>query len=278
MKKMHCSIALLQETHLTETEHAKLRREWINLVYSASNGKKRGVAILISKTLSFHTEKVVKDKSGRYVMVIGTVGGTEISILNLYAPNEYDSGFFREIANVIADNSKGTLIIGGDFNAVQNGRLDKTPADKGPQNIKTQTLNNLLSGLGLVDPWRAKNPKGKDFSFFSNVHNSYSRIDFFCLPQQDIYKVTDCHIEPITLSDHAPVIMKINFGTQSSFKYWRLNVSLLNNAETVKEVKQCLKEYFDINDNGEVNPSILWEGAKAVIRGKFIQISSKLIK
>lgn len=40
MKKMHCSIALLQETHLTETEHAKLRREWINLVYSASNGKK----------------------------------------------------------------------------------------------------------------------------------------------------------------------------------------------------------------------------------------------
>lgn len=78
--------------------------------------------------------------------------------MNLYAPNEYDSGFFREIANVIADNSKGTLIIGGDFNAVQNGRLDKTPAEKGPQNIKTQTLNNLLSGLGLVDPCTAKKP------------------------------------------------------------------------------------------------------------------------
>lgn len=144
--------------------------------------KKRGVAILISKTLSFYTEKVVKDKSGRYVMVIGTVGGTEISILNLYAPNEFDSGFFREIANIIADNSKGMLIIGGDFNAVQNGRLDKTPAEKGPQNVKTQALNNLLPGLGLVDPWRAKKPKGKDFSFFFNVHNSYSRIDFFLSP------------------------------------------------------------------------------------------------
>lgn len=71
MKKMQCSIALLQETHLTESEHTKLRREWVNLVYSASNGKKRGVAILISKNLPFCTEKVVKDKMGRYVMVIG---------------------------------------------------------------------------------------------------------------------------------------------------------------------------------------------------------------
>lgn len=276
LKKTQCSVALLQETRLTEIEHTKLRREWVNLVYSASNGKNRGVAILISKTLAFCTEKVVQDKSGRYVMVIGTVGGIEISILNVYAPNEYDSGFFREIANIIADNSRGLLIIGGDFNAVQNGKLDKTPPEKGPQNIKTQTLNNLFSGLGLIDPWRAKNPKGKDFSFFSKVHNSYSRIDFFCLPQQYIYKVIDCHIEPITLSDHAPVILKVDLGAHSFFRYWRLNVSLLNNAETVKELRQHLKEYFEINDNSEVNPSILWEGAKAVIRGKIIQISSRL--
>ena len=47
LKKMQCSIALLQETHLTDTEHNKLRREWVNLVYSASHGKTRGVDILI---------------------------------------------------------------------------------------------------------------------------------------------------------------------------------------------------------------------------------------
>lgn len=69
-----------------------------------------------------------------------------------------------------------------------------------------------MSELGLIDPWRAKNPKGKDFSFFSNVHNSYSRIDFFCLPQQYMHKVTDCFIEPITLSDHAPIVLKLDLG------------------------------------------------------------------
>lgn len=134
----------------------------------------------------------------------------------------------------------------------------------------------MLSELGLKDPWTAKNPKGKDFRFFSSVHNSYSRIDLFCLPQQDLYRVIDCHIEPLTLSDHAPVILKINVAAHSYVKYLRLNISLLNNTEIVKEIKQHLKEYFEINDNGEVNPPILWEGAKAVIRGKFIQISSRV--
>ena len=95
-----------------------------------------------------------------------------------------------------------------------------------------------MSELGLTDPWRTKNPKEKDFSFFSNVHNSYSRIDFFCLPQQYIYKVTDCLIEPITLSDHAPIVLKINLGKHSFFRYWRLNRSLLNKSETVKDLSK----------------------------------------
>lgn len=44
LKKMHCSIALLQETHLTEIEHKKLKRERVDQVYSSSYGKskKRG--------------------------------------------------------------------------------------------------------------------------------------------------------------------------------------------------------------------------------------------
>ena len=267
---MQCSIALLQETQLSEKEHIKLKREWVNLVYCASNGKKRGVAILISKTLAFSVGKVVQDKSGRYVMVVGSVGGTEISILNVYAPNEYDPGFFKEIA--LKHHFRQFKRYASDWRGLQRSAR----WEKGPQSPKTHTLNNFISELGLVDPWRTKNPKGKDFSFFSNVHNSYSRIDFFCLPQQYIYKVIECHIEPITLSDHAPIILKIDLSMYSSFRYWRLNVSLLNNTETVEDLRQQLKEYFETNDNGEVNPSILWEGAKAVIRGKIIQISSQL--
>ena len=136
----------------------------------------------------------------------------------------------------------------------------------------------MISELGLIDPWRSRNPSGKDLSFFSNVHNSYSRSDLFCLSQQHMHKVTDCHIEPTTLSDHAPVTLVTDLNKENFFRYWRLNVSLLTNTMATQVLKQHLKEYFEINDNGEVTPSMLWGGAKAVIRGKMIQIASRLKK
>lgn len=55
-------------------------------------------------------------------------------------------------------------------------------------------------------------------------------------------------------------------------------MSILSDEKIIKELKQHLKEYFQINDNGEVSPSILWEGGKAVIRGKIIEITSRLKK
>ena len=78
---------MLQETHLSEKEHLKLKRDWVDQIYSASfkNGRKRGVAILMSKAVYFIHEKTIEDQEGRYVMVIGTIGGTKISFLNLYA-------------------------------------------------------------------------------------------------------------------------------------------------------------------------------------------------
>lgn len=98
LKKMHCSVAVIQETHLTEKEHQKLKREWVDQVYSSSygNSKKKGVAILFSKSVYFNCEKVHQDTEGRYVMVIGTIAGVQITILNVYAPNEDCPFFFKK--------------------------------------------------------------------------------------------------------------------------------------------------------------------------------------
>lgn len=52
-------------------------------------------------------------------------------------------------------------------------------------------------------------------------------------------------------------------------------MSVLNDCKANEEIREQLIEYFDINDNGLVTPSILWEGAKAVIRGKITEITSR---
>lgn len=86
---------MLQETHLSEVEHLKLRRDWVEQIYSASHGgeRKRGVAILFPRNAFVNCEKTLEDKEGRYIMVIGTIGENRFTFLNLYAPNE-DCPFF----------------------------------------------------------------------------------------------------------------------------------------------------------------------------------------
>lgn len=68
----------------------------------------------------------------------------------------------------------------------------------------------------------------------SHVHGSYSRIDLFCTSRADLHNIKECYIDPITISDHAPVRLKLQLGQDKQFKYWRLNVSVINYCK-VKE-------------------------------------------
>lgn len=67
-------------------------------------------------------------------------------------------------------------------------------------------------------------------------------------------------------------------GPNRQFKYWRLNVSLLNDEAIQQEFCENLIEYLKSNDNDTVSPSTLSEAAKVVMRGNIIAISSRLKK
>lgn len=280
LKKLHCSIAMIQETHMSEKEHLKLKREWVGQVFSSSfeSSRKRGVAILVNKSVYFSHIQTITDKEGRYVMVKGTIGGTKITLLNLYAPNEDSRDFFKNIGALVADKAEGIILIGGDCNCVLRENIDRLPATVGPASKKSTTLQAMMHELGLIDVWRYLHPREKDFTFMSHVHGSYSRLDMFLISGTELYRTSDCNIEPITISDHAPVTLKLSMGPRKQFKYWRLNVSLLSNELIKEEIQKELLDYMALNDNGSVSPSTLWEGAKVVMRGKIIAISSRLKK
>lgn len=201
LKKLNCAIAMIQETHLSAKEHVKLRREWVDQQYSSSfeGGRKRGVAILLNKSIYFCHKKTFSDKEGRYVMLTGSIGGTEITLLNLYAPNEDSPNFFKNIASLLADNAEGIILIGEDYNCVLSASVDRLPADKDSKSKKSAILNTMIKELGLIDIWRHLHPKEKDFTYLSQVHGSYSRIDMFLISGTDCYRATQCNIEAITM-------------------------------------------------------------------------------
>lgn len=65
LKKEGVKIALLQESHLKDIKHIKLKREWMGQVFFSSfTSNSRGVCILIHKSLPFKVEKCFRDEGG----------------------------------------------------------------------------------------------------------------------------------------------------------------------------------------------------------------------
>jgi len=59
---------------------------------------------------------------------------------------------------------------------------------------------------------------------------------------------------------------------------WRLSNTFLNNQQVTKEINREIKKFLETNDNENMTTQKLWDGAKVVLRGKFIAIQSYLKK
>jgi hypothetical protein len=131
-------------------------------------------------------------------------------------------------------------------------------------------LNNA-SQLGLSDPWRFKNPQGKAFSFFSHVHHTFSRIDFFLVDNKLLHSITTCTYHTLVVSDHAPVSIDVTLPpNRPSPPPWRFNSSRLSDSAFKDFLSSQINFYFELNQTPGISSHTLWEAFKAFIRGQVI--------
>ena len=274
LKKEKAQIAFLQETHMSQTEHAKLKRMGFRHVFSSSykSGHKRGVATLISSSLNYEHLSEIHDEAGRFVRITGKIEGTEITLLNVYAPPGSEWSFYRGIFDLMV-TSQGVVICGGDFNIRLNPLLDSTRVATKNTPI-TKRVKSLMVELGIIDVWRELHSMGRDYTHYSFPHSVYSRIDYFFMFGTDRFRITDCNIKTIDLSDHSPISLSLKLKGKTRKMLWRLNSNMLNDPKIMEKLKEEIKDYLDLNDSGEVSPVILWDAMKAVMRGKMISITS----
>ena len=126
-------------------------------------------------------------------------------------------------------------IIGGDFNT------SLTPMDRSTKQkvIKeTQTLNDTVDQLDLIDVYRTFHPKTMNFTFFSSVHGTFSRIDHFLGHKSSLSKFKKFEIISSIFSDHNAVRLDVNYRrkTIKNSNIWRLNNMLLNNQQITEEI------------------------------------------
>ena len=275
LKKEKCQIAFLQETHLSDLEHIKLRRSWVGQVfYSSYNSKSRGVAVLLHRCLPFTLDKTISDKEGRYVLLSGYLYGELVVFGCVYAPNSYEAPFIPQLLSDLASFSSPYMLIGGDFNCVLNPCVNMS-SPRSASSTKINKMHAFLNDLDLYDVWRVLHPLDKDYTFFSNPHQVFSRIDYFFSSRTVLDRIADCTIGIQSISDHSPVAVTISPPYRDpSCRHWRLNPALLNNHRFVDFVTRECERFFVENKTPDISPSTLWESAKAYIRGAIISYTS----
>lgn len=95
----------------------------------------------------------------------------------------------------------------------------------------------MIFQSGLTDIWRELNPNIRDFTHYSNPHQSYSRIDHILVSIHHIPLAITSSILDVAWSDHSMVLLTVrrdNYGQQGS--HWTLNQSMLQDPIIVSEI------------------------------------------
>uniref|UniRef100_A0A803SLC5 Reverse transcriptase domain-containing protein n=1 Tax=Anolis carolinensis TaxID=28377 RepID=A0A803SLC5_ANOCA len=280
IKKGKYDVICLQETHIMNKHVAHLTQKSLGTTYHAScSEKKRGVVTYVNEKIK--SKKVFNDQDGRMLGVRLEIEGKILLICNIYAPNGSKTQFIEGLHQKILEQEYDDLLIMGDFNGVVNSKLDKSDKGKGKKGKVAGELprkfKEVKEDLGLIDIWRHQHAEERDFTFLSNRHLTWSRIDMIWGTRTITNEVTRVKILPRTNSDHAPIEMVIESRGRREKEYrWKLNDVLLKNESDQNKYRMLLEEYFKLNRQEDTPIDIIWDASKAYIRGFLIEHNARM--
>ena len=244
VKLYDLNILMIQETHVNN-----LRFKYdIDRIFdcqsfwSFGSNDSRGVAILVMNNFEYKINKFENDNEGRLVKVEISSNSGDLNIVSVYAPNDGATRktFFRNIDNFIIGRSP--TIIGGDFNCVENLKLDKIGGNPSNGTAGSVQLNSIKQSYNLIDPFRTLYKKECSYTWSSESTGIKTRLDRYYIDKSLIGNVTKVHNINPNVSDHKGVIMNFDETPHSKFNIgkgiWKFNDNLLKNENFIKEIEQ----------------------------------------
>ena len=136
-----------------------------------------------------------------------------------------------------------------------------------------------MDEVDLINIFKTFHPNA-EYTFFSSVHGTYSRIDHILSHKSNLSKFKKIEIVSSIFYDHNAMRLDTNYKkkTVRNTNIWRLNNTFLNNQQVTEELKREIKKFLETNDNENTTTQNLWDAAEAVLRRKFIAMQSYLTK
>ena len=123
--------------------------------------------------------------------------------------------------------------------------------------------------MDLIDIYRTFHPKEAKYTFFSNTHVTFSKIDHIIGRKTSFNKLKKTEVTSRIFSDHKGLKLETNLKekTQKYSNSWRPNSMLLNNERVNNEIKEEVKEILETNESEHKTVQKLWDTAKVSSEG-----------
>ena len=275
-KEQRYDLVCLQETHITEKDSSTWEKQWGGkILFNVGSNRSRGEVVLVSK--HFSGEVQIAMQSDRILVVSVLYGEHELTIANVYAPNDSREklSFYKKLRELLTDVSEQSFMLCGDFNCVVNNDLDIVSGL--PHRVsEVKELNSLISDLGLKDGWRSSHPSEKDFTWSRLNPFIARRLDYCLVSETALTSCVSCEHVMIPSSDHKAVVIELNDRPfQRGPGYWKFNNSLLKNRIFVNMMNGILDTMT--NDcNNVCTYTDRWELCKVEIRNFCSEFGKRL--
>ena len=293
MRLQGITVLAVQEARMKNEDAEKASEEnpGIHFIINGRYSNKTGMLFVINlnklnkdvKKFIIEHEIVTPDRA--QMLKIKWGNDQEISILNVYVPNETEDKieFLKEIEKYLKKRKEKEICVLGDFNCIED-EIDRSPAHKDQTRV-TEQLKSTIKSKKLMDIWRLQNGSSRDFTFTGT--KSMARIDRIYMTKELADVTYNMSIEPnYEISDHNLITAKIMAKNTPYYRtgMWKMNAEVLDDQEFKKATKTMLtdfkrwsEEYIrketEIQDvNGiknlreEGDPQTKWEMLKEKIR------------
>lgn len=112
----------------------------------------KGAAILIHKSVTCELSNSIKDPNGWFVIISGGRCGMPVVIACVYAPTWGDDKFIANFFSSLPKVDDHYLIIGSDFNLIQNPSLDRSSSNPQMLSKSAKVFDTFKTSLGLFYP------------------------------------------------------------------------------------------------------------------------------